>query len=63
MRKLLYSDRSPFARKVRIVLAEKGLEYERDLVTGGLRPVDQIKKDNPALQVPAWSIAYRSVRP
>ena len=29
--KLYFSNGSPFARKVRIVLAEKGLAYEADL--------------------------------
>jgi glutathione S-transferase len=52
MRKLLYSDGSPFARKVRIVLHEKGLDYEADLMNGGLRPVEAIQEHNPALQVP-----------
>ena len=52
MRKLLYSDGSPFARKVRIVLAEKNLAYEADLLNGGLRPIEAIKQHNPALQVP-----------
>ena len=52
MRKLLYSDGSPFARKVRIILAEKQLPYEKDLQNGGLRPIDAIKVHNPALQVP-----------
>ena len=52
MRKLLYSDGSPFARKVRIILAEKELPYEKDLQNGGLRPIDAIKVHNPALQVP-----------
>ncbi len=35
--KLYASNGSPFARKVRIVLAEKGLEYEADIYDG-LRP-------------------------
>jgi len=34
--KLYFSEGSPFARKVRIVLAEKGLPFESD-VSGGLR--------------------------
>ncbi len=34
--KLYFSEGSPFARKVRIVLAEKGLAFESD-VSGGLR--------------------------
>jgi glutathione S-transferase len=50
MRKLLYS-RSPFARRVRVVLLEKGLEFEPDF-HDGFRPVDAIRPHNPALQVP-----------
>lgn len=52
MRKLLYSDGSPFARKVRIILAEKNLPYEQDVQNGGLRAIDAIREHNPALQVP-----------
>ena len=36
--KLYYSNGSPFARKVRVVLAEKGLVHETD-IEDGLRPV------------------------
>ncbi len=51
MRKLLYSDASHFARKVRIILDEKNLPYEKD-VHNGLRAIDSIRDQNPALQVP-----------
>ena len=53
MRKLLFSNGSPFARRVRIILEEKGLEYERD-VLDAVRTVDQIRPHNPALQVPVF---------
>ena len=51
MRTLLFSNGSPFARRVRIVLAEKTLAYEPDILDA-LRPVDDIRPINPALQVP-----------
>ena len=35
--KLYFSNGSPFARKVRVVLAELGLDYETDILDG-LRP-------------------------
>jgi len=50
MRKLLFSG-SPFARRVRVILLEKGLEFEPDF-HDGFRPIDAIKPHNPALQVP-----------
>jgi len=49
--KLWFSEGSPFARKVRIVLAEKGLEYEKD-VLNDFRPVDGHKNIHPGLAVP-----------
>jgi glutathione S-transferase len=50
--KLIYSSAgSPFARKVRIVLHEKGLAYEED-VRPGLRPVEELKELNPNLALP-----------
>lgn len=49
--KLWCSDGSPFARKVRIVLAEKGLEHEVDM-RGGLRPTETHRQLNPALAIP-----------
>jgi glutathione S-transferase len=52
MRKLIYSSAgSPFARKVRIVLHEKALDYDQD-VRPGLRPVDELKALNPNLALP-----------
>ena len=49
--KLWFSEGSPFARKVRIVLAEKGLEYEKDMLNA-LRPVDTHKRIHPGLSIP-----------
>ena len=51
MRKLWFSEGSPFARKVRIVLAEKGLEYEKD-VLNGIRPAETHRTIHPGLMVP-----------
>jgi glutathione S-transferase len=51
MRKLLYSNGSPYARRVRIVLLEKGLDFESD-IHDALRPIEEIRPHNPALQVP-----------
>jgi glutathione S-transferase len=48
---LSYSTLSPFARRVRIVLAELGLTYTSD-VEDRLRPADEIGALSPALQVP-----------
>ena len=53
MRKLYFSPGSPYARKVRIVLAEKGLDYEGD-ETPLTRPVEDIAPINPNLQVPIF---------
>jgi hypothetical protein len=44
--KLYYSEGSPFARKVRIVLAEKGLAFESD-VANGLRPAESASTPAP----------------
>ena len=52
MLRLLYSNGSPFARRVRIVLMEKGLAFEGD-VNDAVRPIEEIRPHNPALQVPA----------
>ena len=49
MMKLYYSNGSPFARKVRIVLAEKGLAYEPD-VNDAVRPVSHAL--SPTLAIP-----------
>lgn len=51
MRKLLFSNGSPYARRVRIVMIEKGLDFEPD-INDAVRPIDEIKPHNPALQVP-----------
>jgi len=47
--KLFYSNGSPFARKVRIVLIEKGLVFESDISDGG-RPIDEAPA--PTLAIP-----------
>lgn len=49
--KLYYSIASPFARKIRIVLAEKGLEFEKDEVNQPRSP-EMLGPVNPNLQVP-----------
>jgi glutathione S-transferase len=49
--RLWFSEGSPFARKVRIVLAEKGLEYEKDILNG-IRPVQGHRNLHPGLAVP-----------
>lgn len=51
MRKLLYSNGSPYARRVRIVMLELGLDFEPDIYDA-VRPIDDIQPHNPALQVP-----------
>ena len=51
--KLYYSNGSPFARRVRIVLLEKGIEFESD-VKDIIRPIEEIRPLNPALQVPVF---------
>lgn len=53
MRKLLYSNGSPYARRVRVVLIEKGLDFEFD-VNDAVRPIEEIRAHNPALQVPVF---------
>ena len=58
MRKLLYSSGSPYARRVRVVLIEKGLEFESD-VNDAVRPIEEIREHNPALQVPVFYDADR----
>lgn len=50
--KLHASNVTPYGRKVRIVLAEKGLDYERDLTGSSQRPIDALASLNPALRVP-----------
>lgn len=51
MLKLYMAPISPFARKVRIVLHELGLEFEPD-VARGMRPADEFRMVNPAMTVP-----------
>ena len=51
MRKLLYSNGSPYARRVRVVLIEKQLDFDSD-INDAVRPIDEIRPHNPALQVP-----------
>jgi glutathione S-transferase len=51
MRKLFFTTGSPFARAVRIVLAEKGLDFERD-ETFTTPSVEERAKVAPTLQVP-----------
>jgi glutathione S-transferase len=52
MLRLLHTLGSPFARKVRIALAEKGLEYEKDVESAAKRPLDVFSAQNPSLEVP-----------
>ena len=51
--KLYYSEGSPYARKVRIVLAEKGLDFEGDQSHTGMS-VEEHAAINPNLQVPIF---------
>jgi glutathione S-transferase len=51
MRKLYFTTGSPFARAVRVVLAEKGLSFERD-ETYTTPSVEERAKVTPTLQVP-----------
>src|SRR3954471_7923331 len=51
MRKLYFTTGSPFARAVRIVLAEKGLPFERD-ETYTTPSAEDRAKTTPTLQVP-----------
>jgi len=51
MRKLFFTTGSPFARAVRIVLVEKGLEFERE-ETFSTPSVEERAKVAPTLQVP-----------
>jgi glutathione S-transferase len=53
LRKLLYSHGSPYARRVRIVLLEMGLDFQSD-INDAVRPVEEIRPHNPALQVPVF---------
>ena len=51
MRKLFFTTGSPFARAVRIVLAEKGLSFERD-ESYTTPSAEERAKTTPTLQVP-----------
>ena len=51
MRKLFFTTGSPFARAVRIVLVEKGLDFERD-ETFTTPSVEERARIAPTLQVP-----------
>jgi len=52
MRKLYFTTGSPFARAVRLVMIEKGLDFERD-ETSTTPSVEYRLKSTPTLQVPA----------
>ena len=52
MRLLHGGDGSPFVRKVRIVLDELGLPFERDTTMANKRPIESFSKLNPTLKVP-----------
>ncbi len=52
MRLLHGGDGSPFVRKVRIVLDELGLPFERDTTMATKRPIESFSKLNPTLKVP-----------
>lgn len=50
--KLHASNVTPYGRRVRIVLAELGLAYERDTAGASQRPLPELERLNPALRVP-----------
>ena len=52
MRLLHGGDGSPFVRKVRIVLDELGLPFERDTTMATKRPIESFSKLTPPLKVP-----------
>lgn len=52
MLKLLYTLGSPFARKIRIALAEKGVEYESDIERGSNRATPEFSALNPNRTIP-----------
>lgn len=52
MRILHGGDGSPFVRKVRIVLDELNLPFERDTTMATDRPIEEFSSINPALKVP-----------
>ncbi len=53
MRTLYMSPFSPYTRKVRVMLAEKGLAYENQKVATDRFPVDYARTVNPCARVPA----------
>ena len=53
MRTLYMSPFSPYTRKVRVMLAEKGLEYENKKVATDRFPLDYATTVNPCARVPA----------
>lgn len=54
MRTLIISSAgSPFARKVRIVLHEKGISYD-EVIRPGIRPVEELRHLNPGLALPVY---------
>ena len=54
MRKLLFSTGSPFARAVRIVLHELGLEYDKQELLAKALPIAEMAEATPTLQVPTF---------
>ncbi len=62
MTRLLHgSDGSPFVRIVRILLQEKGLDFERNTTTMADRPVEEVADLNPALRVPILEDGERTL--
>jgi glutathione S-transferase len=59
-RQLLYSPNSPYARKVRIVLAEKGIPYEAKIVDTN-QPPEHFATLNPNLRVPVFVDGERTL--
>ena len=52
MLKLRHTLGSPFACKVRIALAEKGLDYEKDVESASTRPLDVFSAQNSSSAIP-----------
>ena len=62
MRRILHgSDNSHFVRIVRIVLFEKGLEFERNTLLSGERDPAEMAKLNPSLRVPILEEGERTL--
>lgn len=53
MRKLYFSPWSPYTRKVRVVLAEKGLDFTMEKILTDRFPADYAATVNPCARVPA----------